>query len=84
MIEYQFQGLLVVGCEEWWTGYGEPRTVWTYDPNRKEEMANNIRWLFDPANTEEIRLIRNNIHTEQMVRKDNEWGCVIDKLIECM
>jgi hypothetical protein len=84
MIEYQMQGLLVIGCEEWWTGCGEGRTMWTYDQRRERDMANNIRWLLDPRNAEEIRQIRNRIHAEQVARKDNEWNYTIDKLIECM
>ena len=82
MIEYLFQGLLVIGCEEWWSGYGEPRTVWTYDPTRRNEMENNIRWLMNPANLEEIKITRNRIHNEHMTRIDNDWSYCVDKLFD--
>lgn len=80
MHECMYQGLLVLGHEEWWNAYGYDKTLWTYDSDRYEEMKENLRWLMDPQNMEEIRQMRNHIININVNRKDNEWPHLLEKL----
>lgn len=80
IIEFMYQGLLVLGHEEWWNAYGHNKTLWSYDPARYQEMQDNVRWLMDSKNLEEIRHMRNNILTTYVTRTDNEWPYFLQKL----
>lgn len=80
VIEFMFQGLLIIGHEEWWSGYNFPQTIWTYDPDRHDEMRAKIWWLLDPARRKEIKEMRNKIVNYNVNRKDNEWPYLINHL----
>ena len=82
MIEYMIQGFLVYGHEDWWSGYGDKRFCWSYDPARIDEMAENIKFIMDKNNLEYIKDLRLKIWSYNMNRRDNEWALTLAKLKE--
>lgn len=80
IMEFMYQGLLVLGHEEWWNACGYDRTLWTYDPTKYQQMQDNVTWLMDPKNLEEMRGMRNHIININVNRKDNEWPYFLQKL----
>jgi hypothetical protein len=80
IMEFMYQGLLVLGHEEWWNSYGYDKTLWTYDPSKYQQMQDNVTWLMDPKNLEEMRAMRNHIVNINVNRKDNEWPHLLQKL----
>lgn len=80
--EFMCQGMMLYGNEEWWDGYGDNRVTWTYDPARMEENADKLKFLFDPANLEELHAMRVRLWTAHMTRKDNDWSYFTNLIVK--
>ena len=68
--------------EDWWLGYGEEKTRWSYDPNRQEQNAENLKFLFDKNNIDTVNKMRHDLHKKHMEREDNNWDYFLKQFIE--
>ena len=68
------QGLLLFGHEEWWHGYGNSSLTWSYDPNKEEENMAKLKKLMSKEFVEEYHSLRNNVWSQHVNRKDNDWA----------
>jgi hypothetical protein len=76
------QGILLYGHEEWWEPYGHGILKYTYDPVRNEQNIANLRRLLSDDFLEEYYLLRNDIVSKHLSRKDNDWGYFMNIVYE--
>lgn len=79
--EFMCSGMFFFGNEEWWDGYGLPHTTWTYDPTRYEENIENIKWLMNSNNVDEVERLRHELRLRHIENKENNWSYFMTKVI---
>lgn len=75
-------GMIPFAHEEWWNGYGNDFTKWSYDPNKIGQNVVNLKFIFDENNLDLLHEKRIELWNKHINRTDNNWDYFVGELVK--